>query len=420
MKRKILIIDDEVSVLKVMKIVLENMQYEVTECFRPEEAIFKLENEQYDLMVSDLRLNHRVDGLFLLKEAKLRYPKMPVILISAYATVKIAVEAIRNGAHDLVTKPFKIDDFATAITSALDSVDNLDLEAVPAENTNKLYFNNFIGDSKQMSERYAAIKKLADNSDSVLIMGEGGTGRSTTAQVICSERTPKGEVFILNGAKLTLPELMSELERIQYHTESDTVLFENVDSFDKEMQQAIWEFLKVANLKMMATASLAITKKKSDKRFLPELYTYLSDETIVTHPLRELPSDLNLVVNYILKQHSDKDHLQYRLSGSARKAILSYSWPENYPELKESLEQAIRQAPQPMISGEDLPNFISMKYPGDGAEVSMGNEKPLKDYLRQQEKEYIKLILRRANGNRVKTASILGISRASLYRKLED
>lgn len=443
MKKRVLLVDDEVSMVKVMQLVLIKAGYEVVGCFRPEEAIYRLDNEKFDLMITDLKLNHRLDGLDLIREARVRDHRLPIIMVTAYATIKIAVRAMKEGAYDFITKPFRMEDLLERAENAINNSE-YDVSGDVEMGESKSYFNGIIGESKEMKRVYSLIKKVAQTNATVLIEGESGTGKELVARAIhsISERNEK-EFCAINCSSMSnsktldiqlFGETGEEGRTGLFSTANEGVVYlDGLAGMDSNFQSKMLRVMqnnvirKVGedketdvDIRFIASCDEQFYHKKETGEFREDLYYRLSVIPIKLPPLRRRVSDIPLLVNYFCQQQSELLDTHISIKESALECLLQYAWPGNVRELENAIACAATLSQSGEISIEDFPpSIVGFNAPTSESEIITDGQS-LKDFLRQKEKDYVNQVLKQANGNRVKAAEMLGISRASLYRKLES
>ncbi len=431
--KRILVIDDEISILKVMKLVLEKRGYHVTDCFGPEEAIYKLKNEKFDLMITDLRLNHRVDGLEMVERAKLLHPRLPIIIMTAYASVNVAVEAMKSGVYDFVTKPFKMDNFLEIIENG---VKNKTYHVTPSESDlpPDVHFDALVGNSPEMQKIYHLIKKISKTNTSVLIEGESGTGKSLVGQVIHQSSQRSDKPFrSINCSAIEGDSIKDELmgtdgkKGLLSCDGECTVILDQVNNIGANLQAALLNVVEEqndetkTNLRLIAASSKPVKDLVKAGLFREDLYYRLNVIPIILPPLRRRVEDIPALISHFLKKEEEKVGTTLSISDDAQDCLLHYSWPGNIRELENVISCAALISETGVITCGELPPNITDTERDTLSEVdNITDERSLKTFLRNKEKNFINTVLLTTNGNRVKAAKILGISRASLYRKLED
>jgi len=443
MKKRILLVDDEVSMVKVMQLVLIKAGYEVVGCFRPEEAIYRLDNEKFDLMITDLKLNHRLDGLDLIREARVRDNRLPIIMVTAYATIKIAVRAMKEGAYDFITKPFRMEDLLERAENAINNSE-YDVTDEVEIGESKSYFNGIIGESKEMKSVYSLIKKVAQTNATVLIEGESGTGKELVARAIhgISERNEKEFCAIncssMSSSKTLDVQLFGESGEdgrtgLLSTADKGVVYLDGLAGMDSNFQSKMLRVMqnnvirKVGedketdvDIRFIASCDEQFYHKKETGEFREDLYYRLSVIPIKLPPLRRRVKDIPLLVNHFCQKQTELLDTPITIKESALECLLQYAWPGNVRELENAIACAATLSQSGEIAIEDFPpSIVGFNTPTSENQVITDGQS-LKEFLRNKEKDYVNMILKQANGNRVKAAEMLGISRASLYRKLEN
>jgi len=444
--KKILVIDDEISIVKVMKLVLEKRGYAVIDCFGPDEAIYKLKAEKFDLMITDLRLNHRVDGIDLVDRAKSLQPKLPIIMMTAYSNVNVAVKVMKLGVYDFIPKPFKMDDFLEVIENCLKNSDVSARDVTKDSSSANFHYGTILGESKSMQKVYALIKKVAKTNSSVIIEGESGTGKELVAQAIHQASARKnGNFHKVNCASIVDSFVEKEVYGLNTENKKEfssmfedahkgTLFLDQVDRMSEKLQASVLQIIENNELKrkngskeietdfrVISGTNNSLDSLLNNGKFCKDLYYQLSVIPIKIPPLRHRIEDIPVIANHFCDQESKNLGHSVSLSEDALESLLHYSWPGNIRELMNVISCAALISDDGLITCDDLPPIISeLEHETLDDGETIGKNKSLKKYLREKEKTFINAILKKTNGNRVKAAKILGISRASLYRKLDD
>ena len=429
-----------------MKLVLEKRGYTVIDCFGPDEAIYKLKTENFDLMITDLKLNHRVDGVDLVDRAKLLRPKLPIIVMTAYSSVSIAVKVMKLGVYDFITKPFKMDNFLTVIENCLKN------SGVPSRSLSNdpdkvgFHFGTILGESKSMQKIYALIKKVAKTNSSVIIEGESGTGKELIAQAIHQASSRKNEKFHkVNCASIVDSLIEKEVYGLNNESKKEfssifdeaykgTILLDQVDRMSEKLQASVLRIIENKELKqksgteeidldfrLISSTNYPLDLLLNSGKFCKDLYYQLSVIPIKLPPLRHRTEDIPAIATHFCNQESENLGHEITLSEDALNNLMHYPWPGNIRELMNVISCAALISDNGLITCNELPpNMTELERETLDAGENIEEERSLKQFLRQKEKTFIQAILKKTNGNRVKAAKMLGISRASLYRKLED
>lgn len=418
MKQKILLLDDEDSLIKWLSYALEQKNYEVFATTEPAQALTKIKNEKFDCIISDIRMP-QIDGFEFLKKVRKTYPDVPVIFITAYGSMESAINALRDKASDYILKPFGIDELLLRIKAILSK---------PQSSSYKI-----IGESKQIKDVLNLVGKIATTDTTVLILGESGTGKELIARELhnCSKRANHKFVAISCAA---LPETLLESELFGYKKGAFTGastdkqgLFEVADrgSFfldeigDAPMtiQMKLLRFLEEkeivplgytkpikVDVRLIAATNKDLMEEVNKGRFREDLYYRLNVIPVVLPPLRQHKDDISLLANYFLKAVCEKENLgERKLLKSTIEHLKCYSWPGNIRELKHVVERAVILSDSFYIKPEHF-----------GLPKAKKGKK-----LRELEETEIKKVLKECNGNVTKAAKVLGIDRKTLYNKLK-
>ena len=453
-KAKVLVVDDEVSIVEVLKALLSREGYDVKTASDGEEALDELRGDKFDLMISDIRMQP-MDGITLLRKARELQEHLAVIMITAYATVETAVEAMKNGAFDYVCKPFKIDELILTVQRALSYEHVLQENETLKENLRTRYhFENIVGDSKAMQKVYAMIEKVARTDSTILIRGESGTGKELVARALhnYSRRNEKPFVAINCAA---LPETLLESELFGYvkgaftgankfkkglfeSAEGGTLLLDEIGSIPVDMQQKLLRVLEEreirpvggtktvpVDVRIVAATNEDLEGKIKSGDFREDLYYRLSVIPIELPPLRKRPEDIRLLIKHFLKVIEEQDSRDVEVESKAVRTLENYDWPGNVRELENVINRAATLCDDNKITIQDLPDKIQKLAPTDGGgrkkETSASHRGvSLKSFLRSKEREYIQYVLDQCGGDKEKTAKSLGISLATFYRKVGE
>lgn len=450
-KAKILVVDDEISIVEVLKALLSREGYEVDTSSDGEEALDLLREDKFDLMISDIRMQP-MDGITLLREARALQAHLAIIMITAYATVETAVDAMKNGAFDYVCKPFKIDELLLTVQRALSYEHALQENETLKESLRaKYHFENLVGDHDNMRNVYALIEKVARTDSTILIRGESGTGKELVARALhnYSRRNEKPFVAINCAA---LPETLLESELFGYvkgaftgankfkkglfeAAEGGTLLLDEIGSLPVDMQTKLLRVLEErefrpvggtktvsVDVRIVAATNEPLEERIKTSQFREDLYYRLSVIPIELPPLRDRISDVPLLVNHFLKELNEAEGRTITIDSVAVKALQLYAWPGNVRELENVVRRAGTLCDGNRITLQDLPPKIielarQNDLRDDEEDVAKLRGVSLKSFLRAKEREYIQLVLDQCGGDKEQAASALGISLATFYRK---
>ena len=448
---KILLVDDEASILSVLSVLLKAEGYEVVPVDNGEKAMELIKSTPFDLMISDIRMRP-VDGITLLKSARELRPAMSVLMITGYGTIETAVESLKYGAFDYITKPFKVDELLITVQRAIEYnktiSENIDLKA---QLTGKYRFENIIAESRSMRNVCEMIERVAPTDTTVLIYGESGTGKELVAKAIHSYSSRKNKKFLpLNCAALPEPLLESELfghvkgaftgasvdkTGLFEVANNGTLFLDEIDSMPLGIQAKLLRVLQdkqirkvggnepiTVDVRVLASTSTRLEQKIAQATFREDLYYRLSVIPIEIKPLCERPEDIMPLVYHVLHQELGGNKELPNIEPDVLAVIEQYSWPGNVRELENALKHALTFAKNNLISKDCLPVKVIQASVTGGADIRHENYrgKSLKAFLRMKEKEYLADVLKDTNGDKQKAAKSLRISLATLYRKLPE
>ncbi|MCB9685627.1 MAG: sigma-54-dependent Fis family transcriptional regulator [Alphaproteobacteria bacterium] len=448
MTRRILVVDDEPSIRKVLSAHLRRMGHEVDTAEDGEIAIARLSEEPYHLVVSDLKMP-RTDGMSLLRWVERHQPGLPLVLVTAHGTVETAVEALKHGAHDYLTKPFDLGELERTIAKAL---------ATEAKNAQQMHAEPgsaskaIIGSTPQMREVFRLVDKVAASPTTVLITGESGTGKELVARALHekSERRDAPFIQVNCGA---IPETLFEAELFGYEkgaftgavgskpgrfelAHGGTLFLDEIGELPRDLQVKLLRALQErridrvggvkpieVDVRVVAATNVDLQKAVEDGRFRNDLYYRLSVFPIHLPSLRERVDDLPILVEHFLRQFSTRlGKSVTRVSPDALAALLEHPWPGNIRELENLVERAVLLTESDTVTLADLPALRRGSGPAlDGEELDALD---LKEYVRVHlariERARIQRVLQVEDGNVTRAARRLGISRKSLQTKMKE
>ncbi|TWJ19743.1 sigma-54-dependent transcriptional regulator [Geobacter argillaceus] len=445
MKAKILVIDDDTSLRRVLEYNLHEEGYEVLAASSGEEGLFLFGQFQPNLVITDMKMSG-MDGLMVLKSVKERSSETLVIIITAFGTIDVAVEAMKAGAYDYITKPFNRDALKLTVKKALEfsglAEENKRLKN---ELTDKADFRTIIGSSKEMEKVFDVIRKVADTEAAVLITGESGTGKELVARSIHANSSRRDAPFVaINCAAIPRDLLESELfghvkgaftGAVKDKTgkfqlaEGGTLFLDEVGELPLELQPKLLRALqekevepvggtKVQKLdvRVVSATNLNIDKAIAEGTFREDLYYRLSVIPMHLPPLRERRKDIPLLIRYFCGKHgSDK----VTFDKEALNTLVMYPWPGNVRELENTVERLLIMRSGETITLDELPDKIlqdkTLRQPS-AAFIKLPDE----GYsLEQLEREVVVNALERNNWNQAAAARFLRIPRHTLIYRLE-
>lgn len=451
MNPTILIVDDEKHTREGLRVSLED-NFEVYVAQDINGAMNILGADSIELMVTDLRLGGE-DGMKLLDRA-LKLPHPPIcIMMTAYGSVDTAVEAMKHGAYDFVTKPINIDQLELRINRALKSraVENENVE-LKQQIEKRFGLGNLIGESAVMEEIFDTIKQVAPTRATVMIQGESGTGKELVAHAIhnLSNRT-KSKFIAVHCAALSPQLLESELfghERGAFtgamekrlgrfeQANGGTLFLDEIGEIDANTQVKILRALDPGvfervggnqpisvDVRLVTATNKDLGKLVAEGKFREDLFYRLNVVQVTLPPLRERKEDIPLLVNSFLNRFAEQNEKPVReLAADARQSLLDYNWPGNVRELRTAIEHGVVMATGPKITLRDLPLPLRKFSPEQGSLASARFLVQQGQHLNLHETEQ-RLMMRaldECNGNVTEAAEKLGISRRTLHRKLKQ
>jgi DNA-binding NtrC family response regulator len=445
-KGSLLLVDDDRHVLASMADWLREQGYELDTAASYSEALEAIHRKSYELLLVDVRLGDG-DGTDILAECKRNHPGTSVILLTGYGSVETAVEAIRAGAFDFLTKPLIDEELEMAIERALSQKKVIaENETLKAQLDLRFGMENIVGGDHRMHKIYDMIDSVADTKASVLITGESGTGKSLIARAIHrrSGRRDKPFVEVACGA---LPETLLESELFGHVAgaftgaagdkvgkfklaDTGTIFLDEIGTASPAMQVKLlrvlqeFEFEQVGGTKTFHVDSRVIlatnedlTKAVEEGRFRQDLYYRVNVINIELPPLRERISDIPLLTQHFLEQVcSDTGKPLRRVADQALAALQAYRWPGNVRELQNVVERAVLLGKSDTICLEDLPPGLVSAGP---VAIDPVGTRTLKQAMEGPERRIIFEVLEANQWNRHVTAEALGINRTTLYKKMK-
>jgi DNA-binding NtrC family response regulator len=450
---RILIVDDEPTILNLLNKILIGQGYDATPASNGEKALQLLQTEKFDLMISDINMTP-INGMELLRKAAGSWPDMGVIMLTAYGTVATAVEAMKEGAFDYITKPFKLDELVLTVQRALAYhnaiTENKDLKA---RLEYKEHLGGIVAESAGMRKVCEMIERVAPTTTTVLVYGESGTGKELVARALHHYSPRKDSTFMaINCA--ALPAQLMESEMFGYVKGSftgaaatkvglfetahgGTLFLDEIGSMPLEIQSKLLRVLQDKKIRKVGGSDhtevdvriIAASNEKLEKlieqgKFREDLYYRLSVISIDIPPLRNRPEDILPLVDHILRRELGPDAELPLIDHETQSILDSYNWPGNVRELENAIQHALTFAQQGRITKDTLPaKIVNTVEEGlkSGVIASRRDQfkgKSLKAFLHDKEKEFLQRTIESMNGDKEKAATELGISLATLYRKL--
>lgn len=443
MTKNILIIDDEINILKSLDIILSSEGFTVFKASSLSKAREIIAKEEIFLFLVDVILGDG-DGIDFISEIREKRPNGIIVMISGNATVKMAVDATQKGADDFLEKPLSKEKLLITLNNF---IKRLKLQQKFSDLENQIYSKDLIGQSEAMKSIIVQIEKVAPTNSKVLITGESGTGKEIVARMIHIKSNRKNEPYVkINCAAIPGELIESELfgnEKGAYTGASErregkfeqadkgTLLLDEIGDMSLPTQTKVLrvlqdgEFERVGgnetiqtDVRIIAATNKDLKSLVDEGNFREDLYFRLNVLPIHIQPLRERIDDIPRLVNHFLKHFCDQNNRsKIELTENALEKIQEYHWPGNVRELKNLIERMVIMAEGKTIDLDQLPAEISQ--PGFKVAKAFADHKTLRDVRDNVETEYIKYCMEKYDGNVSKLAEILQIDRTYLYKKLK-
>ncbi len=448
-KQTVLIVDDQESIRLALSRMLSKEGYEVLLAEEGEKALDILREKKVNVMLSDLKMP-KMDGMQLLKASKLVKPEVEVILITAHGTIEKAVGAMKDGAYDFITKPFKKIVINNMIKKAMEKqalvVENKYLHEQLAHSEHDRHSDIIvIGQSDVMRDVIKLAEQVASSQASVLIQGENGTGKESIAALIHNIGQRKDKPFIKVSCA-ALPDALLESELFGYEkgaftgavsqkegrfelANEGTLFLDEIGEITPSIQVKLLRVLQEgeferlggtkvlrSNVRIISATNVNLENAIKQKRFREDLYYRINVITMNMPPLRERREDIPLLVIHFLKIYQEKNNKVIDgISEDVLDILTDYQWPGNVREIKNVIERAVVLTQDRIITLKDLPENISREKIGDRKLII-----PFGMPLREIEKKVILETLRRSKGDKEVTANLLGITPRTIYRKMNS
>jgi DNA-binding NtrC family response regulator len=442
----VLVVEDDAAMRELLVESLNEEGYHVLSASGGREGVRRVEGDDVDLVVTDLRMPD-MHGLDMIREIRTLPAPPDVITITAFGTIDTAIKAMKLGAFDYITTPFEIDQLLIAVDRALrDRLLRDEVARLREEVAGKYRFANIIGRSRSMQEVFDLIRRVADNSVTVMITGESGTGKELVARALHYNSSRSSRPFMaVNCAAIPGTLLESELfgykrgaftdarqDRTGLLQEANggTVFLDEVAELPTQLQAKLLRVLQEREVRPLGTTlsvpidvrfvsatNRNLQQMLHDNQFREDLYYRLNVIQIDIPPLRDRPEDILLLASHLLELAGNRAGKSLKgLSPRAAKLLLSYPWPGNVRELENVIERAVALSQRDEIDTSDLPSTLLERRSPDVLTEAAARQLTLSDL----EREYIQQILDEEGGNKTRAAQRLGLDRKTLYRKLEE
>jgi len=449
--RNVLIVDDEESMRHLLSVILRDHGYEARAVSNGEDALKELQARDYDLVLSDVRMP-RMGGLELLREIQRLHPDLTVIVMSAYGTHDTAIEAMKAGAYDYISKPFKPDEVVLVLKKA-EERERLAREnrRLRTELASEYRFENIVSGSETMAEVLRQVRKVAPIKTTVLLTGESGTGKELVARAI-HELSPRASLpFVAVNCGAIPGELMeSELfghvkgaftdasrnkKGLAAEADGGTLFLDEVGELPLGLQVKLLRFLQEeevrrvgdnrsehVDVRVVAATARDLSKAVAAAEFREDLFWRLNVVAIKLPPLRERAGDIPVLAAHFLAKYARlrSGEPVKGISEEALEAMATYGWPGNVRELEHAVERAVVLSEGPELREEDLPERIR----GGGTAASRvavpEGTLSIKRATRAMEEQLIRTALEQTRGNRTRAAEVLEISYRALLYKIKE
>jgi len=443
---KILVIDDEAPILNLMGKSCRMQGHQVSEVLTGRDGIIALDSDTPDLMIVDLKLGD-MDGLDVIRYGNEQHPSVQVIMVTGNASIESAVEAMRLGAFDYLTKPFELADLQKTVELALQA--RRATGAPGGESYQGITIAQptlgMIGDSPKVREIQKIIEKIAESESPVLLEGEFGSGKQMVARSLHNASRRSAAPFkVLQCSALPEDLLEAELfgaqgskaETLFARAAGGTVLLEEIHVLPMRLQSKLESYLEEVamrrsmgdlpakmDVRFVASSAKPLQDCVNAGTFREDLYYKISVIPIEVPPLRSRPEDIGVLAEHFLKRHAERTGTSVpEIDKYAKRLLETYNWPGNVGELQNAMERACAFAEGGRIRPIDLPPKVAQKVEITDEDEKTTHHLPigagLSDFVRKQEKLFIRETLKYNGGSREKTASMLGVSIATLYRKM--
>jgi DNA-binding NtrC family response regulator len=450
MMKQILIADDDLSMRTALAESLERCGFEVETAENGSDALTKFQQGKFEVVITDMRMP-KMSGMDVLRGVKKISPHIPVILITAYGTIKTAVEAMKEGASEFIMKPFSLDDLEFAVKNVLALNKGVDDENDEKPDSKVYSATEIITQDEKINAILKILKTVSNSRSSVLMYGESGTGKELFARFIYKNSGRKNMPFVAVNCA-AIPHNLLESEMFGYEkgaftgalqrkpgkfelANGGTLLLDEISEMDMLLQAKLLRVIQESevdrlggkspipiDVRIIATTNADLRIRIQEKTFREDLYYRLNVIPIKIPPLRQRKGDILLLINHFLKKYSHmNDRVQPEMSDEATKLMTSYAWPGNVRELENVIARAVLVCSDGIVRPENLhldsdddKTMMSIEQPTSESIPPVGNT------LRDMEKTLIFDTLNSVNGNKMQASKILGISVRTIRNKLHE
>lgn len=446
MNQRILIVEDEAPMCELLKSFFSDKGYKVETCQNGEEAVTALEEQDYALVITDIKLPG-MSGLELLARIRLDRPDVGVIIMTAFSSISSAVEAMKLGAEDYIGKPFQLDELAITVEKALERRSlRKEVRELRAEVRERYNFSNIVGRSKPMQQLFEVIKRIAARRDaSALIIGSTGTGKELVARAIHYNSDRKDAPFMPINCS-AIPETLLESELFGHQkgaftgahetrrglfeeAQGGTVFLDEINTLSQNLQVKLLRVLQERvvrrvggreniqiDIRLVSASNQDLEDAVKRGEFRQDLFYRLNVVPVRLPDLKNRREDIPLLVHHFLQKFAQQHgEAPRRFSSDGMRILMTHAWPGNVRELENAVEHALTMGSGEILTPEDLPASITAPERDIVEEATLDNVP-----LSEVERRYILRILDKMGGHQIKTAQVLGIDRRTLYRRLRQ
>jgi len=445
---RIVVVDDEVNAASALTTLLREDGYDVDSANDAREGLKLLDKEPCDIVLTDLRMPG-MDGLEFLKQLKKAHPLTMVIVMTAYGTVKTAVQAMKLGAEDYLSKPIDVEELEVIVQKALERKELLEEAHALRERLEQKYrFDNLVGESPQMLTLFKTIRQVAPSSASVLIKGESGTGKELIAQALHQNSPRKSRRFV-KVACAALPETLLESELFGHEkgsftgalyaragrfevADGGTLFLDEIGDISPTVQVKLLRFLEErefervggnktlrVDVRIVCATHRDLKKKLEDGTFREDLFYRLNVIEVEIPPLRERSSDIPLLAHHFLRKYAAANGKEVSgFTDEALGCLLRHSWPGNVREMENAIERAVVLTNEPVLT---LAHFPTLQHPAEAeVPVAGGSVSVPGSPLSEIERDAILRTLEAVGGSTSRAAAMLKISPRKIQYKLKE
>jgi DNA-binding NtrC family response regulator len=442
MQPKILIIDDEADICKALAFLLTREGYHITCANSGEEGIAKLEEQQYELVITDLKMG-KIDGLEVLKRARAIAADMPVVIMTAFGTIESAVDAMKHGAAEYIMKPFLNEEIKLTVRRILEQRRIVQENcALRQQISQRMACREFVANADSMIRIVETLEKVIPTKSNILILGESGTGKGLIAELIHCNSPRRDAAFISINCS-AIPEGLLESELFGYKkgaftgavsdklgliamAHQGTLFLDEIGDMPTALQAKLLKVLETGevhalgdtrprfvDVRIVSATNADIENRLKSGQFREDLYWRLNVIEIKVPPLRERPEDIEMMAKHFVRKFAEEHHKKVKdIEPDALTTLLEHRWPGNVRELKNVIERAVVLTDGQVLTAADLPDRI-------GGNRTVSGCSSLKVCLNNYEHHLLQSTFKAQKFDKEATAKTLGIDLATLYRKLK-